>query len=141
MSRQRRVLDSNGRADSTFRSFALLLLSSSELLVCCSFLYSILSWSAFAGVAASKFTSRRITCGGSLRRERKAQRTDSISPFLSVQFTVILLMPLQVYLTSLGYTLQHKYRKASDTRTNLLSELINSIKVDPLSSSHATNRS
>lgn len=37
-------------------------------------------------------------------------------------------MPLQGYLTSLGYALNKRHRDASDARTNLLTELINSIK-------------
>ncbi|KAL7409478.1 hypothetical protein BDY24DRAFT_218614 [Mrakia frigida] len=65
-----------------------------ELTICCTFLYSILSWSAFIGVA-----------------------------------TIVLLMPLQTWLTSLNFSLHGKYRKASDERTDLLTELINSIKV------------
>lgn len=38
-------------------------------------------------------------------------------------------MPLQTWLTSLNFSLHGKYRKASDERTDLLTELINSIKV------------
>ena len=42
---------------------------------------------------------------------------------------VVLLMPIQTWLTSLNFSLHNKYRKASDERTNLLTELINSIKI------------
>jgi len=38
-------------------------------------------------------------------------------------------MPLQTYLTSLNFSLHKKYRQASDERTNLLAELIDSIKI------------
>ena len=38
-------------------------------------------------------------------------------------------MPLQGWLTSLAYTIYHKYRKVSDERTNLLTEVVNSIKI------------
>lgn len=38
-------------------------------------------------------------------------------------------MPVQGWLTSVSYSIYHEYRKASDERTNLMTEIINSIKV------------
>lgn len=48
---------------------------------------------------------------------------------LHLCIAVCLLMPLQGWLTSLAYSIYHEYREVADERTNLLTEIVNSIKI------------